>query len=100
MRLKILDLERIKNEVDRLAWHVYKFVTNSFSVLAKIDTFKEDQVLALSECAKMDEAEENLNQILDDGSISIQEADKDKLNQLIHVNRNLRKALRHLSGMR
>ena len=99
-RLKILDLERIKNEVDRLAWHVYKFVTNSFSVLAKIDTFKEDQVLALSECVKMDEAEENLNQILEEGSISIQEEDREKLNQLIHVNRNLRTALRHLSGMR
>ena len=99
-RLKILDLDRIKNEVDRLAWHVYKFVTNSFSVLSRIDTFKEDQILALTECAKMDEAEEKLNKMLKDGSISIQEEDKKKLTQLIYVNRNLRKALRHLSGVR
>ncbi len=63
-RILLRDIHQIRNETNRLTWHIYKFLEDAFQTLDDLPRVMRQQQEITATCAQLEESAEQLRQLV------------------------------------
>jgi len=86
---KYFDIKKIRNEMDRLGWHIYTFVRNVSKTLCEVEDLVQKQKNIFAACEDTDAFESQVLQILKEKDIDIENEERKRMDRLIRERRHL-----------